>query len=105
MAMCEKCTKQAFHPTQMFIDRDTEKFVGPCCAAQGDVPVSRPQVPPVQVLPFKTQNDGLEYGIELSNKVGVHAYLNYQGLQISFERTPAQLRKWAEQQGLVQTGT
>jgi hypothetical protein len=102
MAMCEKCQKAGYDPKAMFIEGD--QFIGVCCAG----PYSRKVItPPAEVHVLPTQSDEIEYGIEVSNKVGVRAYANYQGLQLSFERSPQQLTAWAQRNGLMEkkTGT
>ena len=103
MAMCEKCKNPTnYTPNEMFVSLEGQMFVGPCCAPTTHcVPVRRRDFQPAQVLPFKPQEQQLDYGIELSNKVGVRAWVNYEGLQLSFERDPKQLKDWAERQGLV----
>lgn len=105
MAMCEKCGKNGFVPYQMAIDPVEQKFIGPCCKEQTvNAHVIQPPAPPAQVhvlVPVKA-TDEVEYGLELSNKVGVRAFANYHGLQLSFERSPEQIRKWALEQGLLE---
>lgn len=105
MAMCEKCGKNGYTPYQMSVDPAEQKFVGPCCK---DVVAHVHQLqppPPVRVVVPITPTDEFEYGLELSSKVGVRAYANYHGLQVSFEKTPTEIRRWAETQGLVETRT
>ena len=98
MAMCEKCKKSGYAPDQMFIEADL--FVGPCCATP-DLSRVRLRGIPAQVHILPAEPEGVEYGIELSNKHGVQAYARYEGLRVSFERTPEQLREWAEKNGIV----
>lgn len=108
MAMCEKCKTSGFRTTEMAVDPSDDTFVGPCCWAKINSKAAQWARPPAQVhvLPAQGDSKEVEYGIEVSNKVGVHAWVNYQGLEISFERSPAQLKTWAERQGLVEkTGT
>ena len=104
MAMCEKCQKNGFVPYQMSIDPVEQKFIGPCCApvTAGVMPVVQPPAPSNVRLLQPVQPADVEYGVEVSSKVGVRAYANYHGLQLSFERTPTQIKKWAEEQGLVE---
>ena len=98
MAMCEKCGNKGFEPTQMFIDGSDKTFVGPCCSAK--VQDLRPiGGATVHVLPGAM--DDVEYGVEVTNKKGVRAFVHYGGLDIAFERSPQQIRTWAEKQGLV----
>jgi hypothetical protein len=104
MAACEKCGKSGFVPYQMFIDPVEQKFVGPCCATVGaQVHVVQPPAPsaPAQIHVLSPPDD-VEYGIEVSNKVGVRAFANYHGLEVTFERSPDEIRKWAETQGIVE---
>lgn len=100
MAMCESCNKGGFTPVEMFVHG--EHFVGPCCAKPGmrqvfPLPGSMPAT--IHVLP---NQEDVEYGIEVSNKVGVRAFANYHGLAVSFERSPAQIREWAEKNGFAE---
>lgn len=97
MAMCEMCGTAGYEPRQIYIDADSKTFVGPCCTSK--VQHLLPLAGQVHVLP--APDESAEYGVEVSNKVGVRAYLNYGGLAITFERTPRQIRTWAEKQGLV----
>ncbi len=104
MAMCEKCKTNGFVPYQMAIDPIEQIFIGPCCAPKvlNARPVQQPSTPAnVHVLIPVNPTNEVEYGVEVSNKIGIRAYANYYGLQVSFERTPDQIKKWAEQQGLV----
>jgi hypothetical protein len=102
MAMCEKCGKSGYVPYQMSIDPTEQKFVGPCCAGQ-TVGAHLVQGPPAPVrLLQAVQPDDVEYGVEVSSKVGVRAYANYHGLQLSFERTPTQIKQWAQEQGIIE---
>lgn len=110
MAYCEMCNKPGWAADAMFIRSNPIGgiFVGPCCKGLGDRPVTPAyqttesfQPPLKVVLPLKDAGD-IEYGIKMSNKNGVQAYLNYGGLQISFERSAADIRQWAVAQGLVE---
>ena len=100
MAMCEKCQKGGYAPDQMFIEANL--FVGPCCCGLGMTPVAAAfrKLAEVHVLPG--QPDEVEYGLELTSTKGVHAYVRYGGLDISFERSPKQIQSWAEMNGLVE---
>lgn len=101
MAMCEQCGKNGYVPFQMFVQFD--KFVGPCCKEAGAHSIQPPSPPAsVHVLVPVKATDEVEYGLELSNKIGIRAYANYHGLQLSYERSPEQLKKWAEKQGLIE---
>jgi hypothetical protein len=105
MAMCEKCGKNGFVPYQMAIDPIEQKFIGPCCkdlVANVHVLQQPPAPAPIHILTPVRSTDEVEYGLEMSNKIGVRAYANYHGLQVSFERTPVQIKKWAEETGLVE---
>lgn len=105
MAMCEKCGKNGFVPYQMSIDPAEQKFIGPCCSelVAHVHHLQQPPAPaPIHILVPVKSSDEVEYGVEVSNKIGVRAFANYHGLQVSFERSPAQLQKWAEEQGLVE---
>ncbi len=95
MAACEKCGTHGYLPQAMSIENDI--FVGPCCATPAATPVRMPAQ--VHVLP--AQSDDVEYGVEVTNKKGVKAYVRYGGLDIAFERSPQQIRTWAEKNGLV----
>lgn len=97
MAMCEKCNKTGYTPQQMAILG--EMFFGPCCATPDMRPVAPPQYGQVHVLP--TQQDAVEYGIEISNRVGIRAYAHYHGLSIEYERSPQQIEGWLRHQGII----
>lgn len=106
MAYCEECGKTGYNPNEMLVNREKKIFIGPCC--QRDVPVPEaigPQPPPheVRVIHLPRDADEVEYGIEVSNKVGVRAFVNYAGLQLSFERSPSEIKKWAKDQGLIES--
>lgn len=105
MAMCELCGTSGLDPKAMFIDVDSSMFIGACCTpkSQKFVPVivqAQPR-PPMQVLHMPARLDDVEYGLELSNKVGVRAYVNYAGLSLQFEKTPAEIKSWATKNGLA----
>lgn len=96
MAMCEMCKRDNYKPLEMFVGIDQGIFIGPCCSLKTKcVPVNRPQI---HILPAQ---DDVEYGMEVSNKIGVKAYVAYGGLQVSFERSPREIRAWAEKNGLI----
>jgi hypothetical protein len=92
---CENCNQAGLKLEDVHVQNDM--FVGRCCVQQGAVKLVPP---PAQVHVLPAQDD-VEYGVEISNKVGIRAYANYHGLQVSFERTPRQLQDWAEKQGLL----
>lgn len=100
MAMCEQCGKNGYVPFQMFVQFD--KFVGPCCKEDGAHSVQPPVPANVHVLVPVKQTDEVEYGVELSNKVGIRAFANYHGLQVTYERSPEQIKKWALEAGLIE---
>ncbi len=107
MAMCEKCGKNGYTPYQMAVDPIEQKFLGPCCkdqvvAAHIIQPPAQQMPPPALrvVVPIQPTNE-VEYGLEVSNKIGVHAYVNYQGLRLTFEKSPEELKDWAQRQGLL----
>jgi hypothetical protein len=103
MAMCEKCKMQGYSPDAMFVEADL--FIGPCCAQRDSTRVrlqAAGMPAQVHVLPAQGDSGEVAYGVEVSNRVGIHAWVNYQGLEVSFERNPAQLRTWAEKQGLME---
>ena len=102
MAMCEKCNTKGYEPSQMYIDWDDKSFVGPCCT--GKVRNLR-SLPSAQVAILPARQDDVEYGVELSNKVGVKAFVRMGGLDVSFERSPKQLKTWAEESGLIEKKT
>ena len=97
MAMCEVCSKSGYLPEFMSI-RD-QIFVGPCCQTSSDLPVNFRRGPQIINLPIKP--DDVEYGFELSNKAGVKAYATYGGLSLQFERSPSQIRRWMEENDLI----
>jgi hypothetical protein len=103
MAVCEKCKNPTnYQPHEMFVALDEHLFIGPCCApTTRSIPVRSPAE--VHILPA---SDDVEYGLEISNRIGVKAYVNYAGLQLSFERSPREIKTWAQKQGLLveQTG-
>jgi len=96
MAQCEKCGKGGWRPMAMFVE--SESFIGPCCAQQSATPI---QFDHIRMLP-QPQSTEPEYGIEISNKVGVKAYVSYSGLQLSFERSPEEIRRWAMEAGVIE---
>lgn len=106
MAMCEMCGTKNYPPEAMFIDKATETFIGHCCLSRsaGYVPVTiaMPQRPPMQVINMPLKADDVEYGFEVSNKVGVRAYVNYAGLTLQFEKTPSDIRTWAQKNGIIE---
>ena len=97
MAACEKCGTKGYAPYQMLIDPQAQLVVGPCCATPAAVNGVR--------LMAKPNVEDVEYGIQISNKVGISAYLNYAGFSLTFDKTPAELRQWAVETGLVQQTT
>lgn len=108
MAYCEKCNKQGFSPNQMYVDQEKKIFVGPCCATEeltpamhvvGDTPVPKPGT----VIQIPRNLNDVDYGLEISNSVGVRAYVQYSGFQLSFERSPYEIKKWAKEQGIIET--
>lgn len=105
MAYCEECGKTGYNPDVMLVNREKKIFVGPCC--QRDVPVPQAIGPqpsePMKVIHLPKNADDVEYGFEISNKIGVRAYVNYSGLQLSFERSPSEIQKWAKEQGFIES--
>lgn len=105
MAHCERCGTAGFEPNAMFIDLETKMFVGGCCTplSKAFVPitVSAHPRPPMQVINLPPNGD-VEYGMEISNKVGVRAYVNYAGLSVQFEKTPTEIKEWAQKNGLTE---
>jgi hypothetical protein len=89
---CEYCKTGNFQREEMFVDQTNKLFVGPCCTAKV------PALAPVQAI--QPQED-LEYGVEVSNRRGVKAYANFGGLRLSFQRSPEQIRDWAEKNGFT----
>lgn len=106
MAMCEMCGTKNYPPESMFIDKATTSFIGPCCISHsvGFTPVTSNPFPrpPMQVIQMPPRVEDVEYGFEVSNKVGVRAYVNYAGLSLQFEKTPTQIREWAQKNGIVE---
>lgn len=105
MAYCERCGKTGFTPGEMAVNTQEKIFVGPCCMKDVDVPALSavgPQ-PPTNVIALPANLDDVDYGIEVSNKVGVRAYVQYSGFQLSFEKSPKEIRKWAQEQGLIES--
>lgn len=103
MAMCEKCGKNGYLPTAMSVDPERDQFVGPCCADQSKtfrVAEPRGALPPMQVIKLPPKGD-VEYGLEVSNKVGVRAFVNWAGFSLQFERTPTELTDWAKKNGFI----
>jgi hypothetical protein len=106
MAYCEECGKTGYTPNDMLVNQEKKIFIGPCC--QRDVPVPKaigPQPPPgeMRVIHLPKNTDDVEFGMEISNKIGVRAYVNYSGLQLSFERSPSEIQKWAKEQGFIES--
>jgi hypothetical protein len=99
MAACEKCGTSGFTPYQMLVDKEHQIFIGPCCSTSTSMPGIRvvPKEPPPP--------EDVEYGIQVSNKVGVHVYLNYGGLALSFDKTPKELEDWAVKTGIMEKNT
>jgi hypothetical protein len=91
----------------MLVAHRTKTIICEACidleVSEGNGPVTpiRGNYSNVRVLPAPT-NEGPEYGIEVSNKVGVRAYAKYGGVNVAFERSPKELRDWAEKSGLVE---
>jgi hypothetical protein len=97
MASCEKCGTAGFVPHQMLVDKEKQIFIGPCCAASTTMPG-------IRVVPAKApQPEDVEYGVQVSNKTGVHVYVNYGGLALSFDKSPEELKAWAVENGIVAT--
>lgn len=105
MATCEKCNTGGWHPDAMFIDIDAKGFIGPCCTSRTThyvpITVATQPRPPMQVIQMPPKGD-VEYGLEVSNKVGIRAYVNYAGLSLQFEKTPTEIREWATANGLAE---
>lgn len=95
MAYCEKCGTKGFTPYQMLVDPSANIFVGPCCA-------DNTAIAGVRVAAKPPPAEDLEYGVQISNKVGVSIYLNYNGLAISYDRSPAEIKHWAIKNGLME---
>lgn len=99
MAMCEKCKKSGYQPADMFIEANL--FVGPCCNDGRMTPVRKVYDEPAQVHVLRPPDQTFEYGVELSNRAGVKAYASYGGLEVRFERSPEEIKKWAEANGFT----
>ena len=106
MAQCEMCGTKNYPPSSMFIDTASSSFIGQCCVSRsaGYVPVTVSPFPrpPMQVIVMPPRADDVEYGFEVSNKVGVRAYVNYAGLSLQFEKTPTEIRDWAQKNGIIE---
>jgi hypothetical protein len=106
MAACEKCGKTGFAPIDMYIEANL--FVGPCCADETMSKVdsistkSPKRAADIHVLSEHQEDGELEYGFEVSNKAGIRAYAKYGGASLAFERSPREIRDWAEKSGLLE---
>lgn len=98
MAACEKCGASGFTPYQMLVDKEHQIFIGPCCSTSTSMPG-------MKVVPRGLPPEEVEYGIQVSNKVGVHLYVNYGGLALSFDRTPKEIEDWAIKTGIMDKTT
>ena len=98
MAACEKCGTTGFTPHQMLVDPEKQIFVGPCCTTSTSMPG-------VRVVAKGPPPEDVEYGVQISNKLGVHVYVNYGGLALSFDRTPKELQDWAVKNGIMEKTT
>jgi hypothetical protein len=100
------CGTKNYPPSAMFIDTATETFIGQCCLSRSNgyvpVTVSPFSRPPMQVIPMPIRADDVEYGFEVSNKVGVRAYVNYAGLSLQFDKSPTEIRDWALKNGILE---
>lgn len=83
MAVCDSCNLGGYLPQDMRADINGTMLVGPCCANK-------------VVPPRPTGELEIEYGIELSSKKGLRAYINAGGLSIQFKKTPVELRELIE---------
>lgn len=104
MATCEKCGSKGHEPRKMFIEMESKSFVGECCLDKCSlyIPVDPSKHPmPHELFVLPESSDDIEYGVELSNKIGVRAFVAYGGLNLAFNRTPQQIRTWAEKNGLT----
>lgn len=90
MAACESCNRDGYGPEDM--KNRNGKTVGPCCD-----PLTNPQ--PLRALPTPEQLKPTEpvFGLEISNKVGIRAFLEYGGAKLEFQKTPDELKKLLEQ--------
>lgn len=79
MAACENCGKSGFDRRQMEIDSVRRLIIGPCCAQKA---LQSPDV----------QSD-IEYGLHISSKTGVTAYLQGAGLSVMFNKSPEEIRE------------
>lgn len=81
MAVCENCNLGGFLPQDMRADAYGRMLIGPCCVGKDVRPVDA------------AQELDIEYGVEVSSKRGLKAYINAGGLSIQFRKSPSELKE------------
>jgi hypothetical protein len=88
MATCENCNKGGYTAEQM--DNRWDKVVGPCCYH-----IYAPQM--AQVTGGQVNAPPPEYGVEVSNKIGIRAYVEYAGFKAEFKKSPEEIKQLFEE--------
>lgn len=80
MARCENCNADGIDPRSIIVGQRGDKYllVGPCCY----LPIEKPK-----------QDQGPNYGFEISSNYGVLAYVEYEGFTVEFRKTPEQMKQ------------